>query len=186
VVDKVNLLAIQSLLARSLLPREDWPGLVIPDHRLTDDELLALHRDADCFVTATRSEGFGLPIFEAAVMGKPIISPGWGGHGEFLKDYPQWRRVWYAMTPVFPGEDEVSIEGNALRVAITLPTGANARQVWAEPSLDRLALEMRMVVQDFREGRLHDRHDHRPRFDKTYGFDAIGARFINTLKETLR
>tara|TARA_R100000315_G_C5170074_1_gene98132 strand:+ start:192 stop:656 length:465 start_codon:yes stop_codon:yes gene_type:complete len=35
-------------------------------------------------VTTTHGEGFGLPIFEAAYSGLPVIAPAWSGHVDFL------------------------------------------------------------------------------------------------------
>ncbi len=183
VVDKANLVAIQSLIARSGIPRDELPGLVVPDHRLTDDEIMRLHHDGNCFVTATRSEGFGLPIFEAAVLGKPIIAPGWGGQKEFLEGNPQWKHVWHFLTPVFPGEDELTIEGNQATLKVTLPRGATCRQVWAEPSLDRLAFAMRMAAYDYRRGDFGDKHDFRERYEQRYSYETIGEKLIKTLKE---
>ena len=37
------------------------------------------------YVTATRGEGYGLPIVDAAAAGIPIIATNWSGHLEFLK-----------------------------------------------------------------------------------------------------
>jgi glycosyltransferase involved in cell wall biosynthesis len=34
--------------------------------------------------TTTHGEGFGLPLFEFAQVGKPIIAPEWSGHLDFL------------------------------------------------------------------------------------------------------
>ena len=36
------------------------------------------------FVSATRGEGFGLPLFESAYYGLPVIAPDWSGHVDFL------------------------------------------------------------------------------------------------------
>ena len=35
-------------------------------------------------MTATHGEGFGLPIFEAAYSGLPVVAPSWSGHVDFL------------------------------------------------------------------------------------------------------
>ena len=54
---------------------------------MTDQEVASLyfHKDIKCLVTATRGEGYGLPIIEAAAAGMPIIATNFSGHLEFLK-----------------------------------------------------------------------------------------------------
>ena len=42
------------------------------------------HPAIKCMVTATHGEGFGLPLFEFAQTGKPIVAPGWSAHLDFL------------------------------------------------------------------------------------------------------
>lgn len=53
-------------------------------NNLTDREILALHSIGDCYVSLTKSEGFGLTIFEAFNYGKKIIATGYSGHMDFL------------------------------------------------------------------------------------------------------
>jgi len=52
---------------------------------LTTVQLFELYNFADVYVTATRAEGWGLPIIEAAATGLPIIAPFYSGHTEFLQ-----------------------------------------------------------------------------------------------------
>ena len=54
--------------------------------RLTDQEKNSLynHEKIKCLVNLAHGEGFGLPIFEAAYNGLPIIAPNWSGHLDFL------------------------------------------------------------------------------------------------------
>lgn len=40
-----------------------------------------------CLVSATRGEGYGLPIIDAAASGMPLIVTNWSGHLEFLSKY---------------------------------------------------------------------------------------------------
>jgi glycosyltransferase involved in cell wall biosynthesis len=55
---------------------------------MTDEELHALyvHPKIKAFLTLAHGEGFGLPIFEAAYSGLPVVSPGWSGQMDFLCD----------------------------------------------------------------------------------------------------
>ena len=45
---------------------------------------LYTHPKMKAFVTLTHGEGYGLPIFEAAYHGLPVIAPGWSGQNDFL------------------------------------------------------------------------------------------------------
>ena len=53
---------------------------------MTDKEIHSLytHPNIKAYVTTTHGEGFGLPIFEAAYSGMPVIAPDWSGHVDFL------------------------------------------------------------------------------------------------------
>ena len=53
---------------------------------LTDEEMRGLYRHPQikAFVTTTHGEGFGLPIFAAAIAGLPIAAPSWSSYVDFL------------------------------------------------------------------------------------------------------
>jgi len=53
---------------------------------LTDTEMQSLykHPKIKAVITAAHGEGFGLPLFEAAYNGLPVIAPDWSGHCDFL------------------------------------------------------------------------------------------------------
>ena len=55
---------------------------------MTTDEMRALYTDESIvgYVTSTHGEGFGLPVFEAACTGLPVIAPNWGGLTEFTSN----------------------------------------------------------------------------------------------------
>lgn len=59
------------------------PILYIKEN-LNYDEIKSLHDIGDCYVQLTKSEGFGLGIFDAFNSGKDIIVTGYGGHIEYL------------------------------------------------------------------------------------------------------
>jgi len=58
--------------------------LVHGDLSLGQMNSLYTHPKMKSFVTFTHGEGFGIPIFEAAYHGLPVIAPGWSGQNDFL------------------------------------------------------------------------------------------------------
>ncbi len=59
--------------------------LVISD-MLTEHDMGLLRSACDCFVSAHRSEGFGLNIAEFMAMGKPVIATNYSGNCEFFDE----------------------------------------------------------------------------------------------------
>lgn len=57
------------------------------------------HSSIKCFISATRGEGFGLPMLEAAVAGLPVMTTDWSAHKEFL-DYGKWIKLDYELKEV--------------------------------------------------------------------------------------
>lgn len=52
---------------------------------MTQAEMFSLYKDKRVigYVTSSHGEGFGLPAFEAACSGLPLVAPNWGGLREF-------------------------------------------------------------------------------------------------------
>ena len=65
---------------------EILPPVYVIHGDLTDSEMNSLynHPNIKCHITLTHGEGFGRPLLEASLSGKPIIAPGWSGHVDFL------------------------------------------------------------------------------------------------------
>jgi len=99
-------------LLSTLGPRECKVYLLHGD--LSDGEIHSLytHPKIKAYVTSTYGEGYGLPIFEAAYSGMPVIATDWSGHLDFLsasfkengkiKDKKLFARVGYELKEVDP------------------------------------------------------------------------------------
>lgn len=62
------------------------PNIYVVHGELTDDEVNELynHRKVKAMINFTKGEGFGRPLLEFSLTGKPIIASGWSGHTDFL------------------------------------------------------------------------------------------------------
>lgn len=62
------------------------PSIYLLFGDLTDKEMNELynHPKIKCMVSLTKGEGFGRPLLEFSMTGKPIIASNWSGHKDFL------------------------------------------------------------------------------------------------------
>lgn len=63
-----------------------FPKMYLVVENMSKENIMGLHKRGDCFLLLQRSEGWGLPHFEAASVGNPVITTGYGGQTEFLKE----------------------------------------------------------------------------------------------------
>lgn len=170
--DEVDFDVVRSVIAYSGIPTDQLPALFIPDRRLDEREMVELHGTADCFVSATRGEGFGLGLFEAAIMGRKVITPLWGGHSDFLDDYGDCHAVSYQLAPCFGGA-----------------TGTDAKQLWAEPDIEGLANVMRSVYEDREPMNAMDINqaaEERRSLEQRFGYQTVGPMLAVKLREITR
>ena len=64
----------------------DLPNVYLLHGDLSDDEVNDLynHPKVKAHVNITHGEGFGRPLLEASISGKPVIASSWSGHLDFL------------------------------------------------------------------------------------------------------
>jgi len=62
------------------------PSIYLLFGQLTDDEMNGLynHPKVKSMVTITKGEGYGRPLLEYTMTGKPVIASNWSGHKDFL------------------------------------------------------------------------------------------------------
>jgi len=69
-----------------LEPGQVLPNIYLLHGELTDKEMNSLynHSKVKAHVSFTKGEGFGRPLLEASISGKPVIASGWSGQLDFL------------------------------------------------------------------------------------------------------
>jgi glycosyltransferase involved in cell wall biosynthesis len=70
---------------------------------MSDEELFGMYNDKSLvgLISATRGEGYGLPMIEAAAAGLPVMATDWSGHKTFLQD-GCWLPVNYELKQIVP------------------------------------------------------------------------------------
>jgi glycosyltransferase involved in cell wall biosynthesis len=79
------------------------PRICVIDAPMSRDEMLSLIECSDCYVSLHRSEGFGLGMAEAMLLGRPVVGTDYSGNTAFLSDETGFP-VDFALVPVRPGE----------------------------------------------------------------------------------
>jgi glycosyltransferase involved in cell wall biosynthesis len=96
---------------------------------LDQADTLSLMASVDLLLSPHRSEGFGLALAEAFLVGTPALATGWSGNMEFMQDLSPLL-IDFRLVPV--GD----------------PTGVySSSQRWAEPSMDDAVAKLRVLAQ---------------------------------------
>ena len=89
ILDRENILKHINRLKKSY-GSANSPNIYLLHGEMTDEEMNNLNNDpkVKSFVSFTKGEGFGRPLLESAITGKPVITTNWSGHIDFIKpDY---------------------------------------------------------------------------------------------------
>jgi glycosyltransferase involved in cell wall biosynthesis len=67
--------------------KNNLPNIYILHGEFTNEELNKINNDpkVKAFVSFTKGEGFGRPLLEQAITGKPVITTNWSGHTDFIR-----------------------------------------------------------------------------------------------------
>lgn len=120
------------------LGTSEFPKLKLLHGNMSSKEIAAIynHHKIKLYVSATRGEGYGLPLIEAAVAGLPIVATNWSGHLEFLnREY--FGAVDYNLVELTPDRIDGRIFEKGFR--------------WAEPSENSFKREIRKVYENYSE-----------------------------------
>jgi len=83
-MDRVEILKKINEIKKQI--KGNLPNIYLLHGEITDNEMNELnnHPKVKAFISFTKGEGFGRPLLEAAITGKPVITTNWSGHLDFL------------------------------------------------------------------------------------------------------
>jgi len=87
IFDKEEILNNIRKIRNKFKDKQNLPNIYILHGEFTNEELNKVNNDpkVKAFVSFTKGEGFGRPLLEQAITGKPVITTNWSGHIDFIK-----------------------------------------------------------------------------------------------------
>ena len=105
------------------------PDIECVSSRMTRNEVVSLIGSSDILLSPHRSEGFGLSLAEAFMMGVAPLATGWSGNLEFMS-----------------GLDELLIDFSMVRVEDQTGVYPSGELLWAEPDVIDAATKLRRLA----------------------------------------
>ena len=114
---------------------------------MTDEEMhsLYVHPQLKALVGLPHGEGFGLPFFEAAYSGMPVVATGWSGQVDFLYGEDLKEHFYNVAFDIQPVQKEVVWEGVLVE-----------NSMWAYPRENSAKKQMRACYEDVISGSKKD------------------------------
>lgn len=142
ILDKREILRKIETIKQSiqLTDNQTLPNVYVLHGELTDQEMNSLynHSKVKAHISLTKGEGFGRPLLEASVSGKPVIASGWSGHTDFLNS-----------------EDSVLVGGELKQIhPSSVWDGVLIKEsAWFSPDIQQCANAMAAVFMDYEQFR---------------------------------
>jgi glycosyltransferase involved in cell wall biosynthesis len=73
-----------------LQQQPDCPEIIYMDEYITEEQMAAIYRGCDVFISPYRGEGFSLPTLEAMACGLPVIVTAGGATDDFTDEFTGW------------------------------------------------------------------------------------------------
>jgi hypothetical protein len=132
----------------------------IMDEKLTDAEMMDIHRKNNVYVSPSHGEAVDLPAWDAMCAGNGLVHVGYGGSEDYAIEGPSVVKVPYTMGAVHAG--------------YRWETGAQ----WANCTIEGFIAAMRKVE-------VPSRREHPLRFPWQYSRSVVGARMLRNIMEML-
>ena len=147
------------------------PKLYMLHGPMSRDEMRDLYKSPKlaAFASATRGEGFGLPLLEAAVAGLPIVATNWSAYTEFLRG-PSFLKVAYDLQeiPKSRVDGQIFVE----------------KAMWAQPRGGNFTRKLKQSVTENESIRKHAK-ELSVELTKSHSLETLGQKFQQIVREHL-
>lgn len=144
---------------------KEYPQMRFFGTLLSSTQMKGLHARGNCFVLPHRAEGFGIPLAESMLLGKPTISSGYSGNLDFMDNsnsflIPCQETPVYNM--IFPHYD--------------------SSMTWGDPDISKLKKLMRYCFEHRAEAAKRAAQGKKD-IEERYNLKAISSIIVDRLKE---
>jgi len=140
------------------------PKIKIDTFNISDNDIIKIHENCDCYVSLAHSEGVGLGMLEASTIGNPILTTKYGGQIEYMKE---GYFVDYKL-------DFIKINYSFF----------NSMQYWAYPNYEHASKLLRHIYENKFEA-FNYGQDNKKYVIENFNQFKIGHKFINVLQEQI-
>tara|TARA_R100000664_G_C2755202_1_gene142871 strand:- start:1161 stop:2366 length:1206 start_codon:yes stop_codon:yes gene_type:complete len=121
---------------------------------MTPEEMTSLYRHpkVKCLVSLTHGEGFGLPLWEAAYNGLPVMAPDWSGQRDFLyakKKVRRWKGQKKKVTKMVPHFCVVDHEMGQVPPSMVWDGVIQANAGWCYPDEGSYKFNLRKMLNNY-------------------------------------
>jgi glycosyltransferase involved in cell wall biosynthesis len=137
IMDRNNILKrIEDI--RKTVQSKDIPNIYLIHGDLSDEEINCIynHPKIKAMISLTKGEGFGRPLLEFSIIGKPVIASGWSGHMDFL-------------TPEFCGIVGGTL--NKVHPSAVVPNTILAESQWFRPDDNQVGHALNEVFNSYKD-----------------------------------
>lgn len=149
---------------------KNFPRTLLCFELMSSADMMRLHATGDCFVSAHRGEGWGIPQVESAVVGNPMISTNLGGCHEWFTDEKTALLVKWKPVKVF---------------GMDFAPWYDTKQNWAEVDTNDLRSKMRWVFDNQSKARAIGQAA-RDMVNEKFSYKAVGELMKQRLIEIQR